>query len=257
LEAFDGKPSSSGVFCLSTFMGLHYSERIVMDSIDRTLLCLHVEAVWGVRLPSLMLNDVELLRDGSQPSWKLCAADQASGRVYMWRPDVTTTEREALLLRVSQALAFPPIRAPLPGVHREVALSLVASPRLDEATARHIARPLTEQDRALVEAFEPDAHHYYFRPERQPLIGVVISGQLLSLAHSSRRTLEACELGIDTRTFARRKGYALAATQVWTQAILQEGLVPIYSADASNIASLHLADAAGYRAFARLATFEE
>ena len=227
-----------------------------MESTDRTLLRLHVEAVWDVRLPTIALNDVELLRNGSQPSWNLCAADQASGRVYIWRSDVTTMEREALRLRVSDALAFPPIGVPLPGVHREVALSLVASPRLDEATAHSIARPLTEQDRALVEAFEPDAHDYYFRPERQPLIGVVISGHLLSLAHSSRRTPEACELGIDTLPEVRQRGYGLAATMVWTQAILQERLLPIYSADASNTASLRLADAAGYRAFARLATFE-
>jgi len=227
-----------------------------MESTDRTLLRLHVEAVWGVQLPSLMLNDVELLQEGSQPSWTLCGAELASGRVHLWRPDVPTVEREALRLRVNEALAFPPIGAPMPGVHREVALSLVSSPRLAEATARSVAFPLTEKDRSLVEAFEPDAHDYYFRPERQPLIGVVISGQLLSLAHSSRRTPEACELGIDTLPEARRRGYALAATIVWTQAVLQEGLVAIYSADASNSASLRLADAAGYRAFARLATFE-
>lgn len=227
-----------------------------MESTDRTLLRLHVEACWGVRLPSLMLNDVELLREGFQPSWSLCVAEQASGCVYIWRPDVTTMERETLRLRASEALTFPPPGVPLPGVHREIALSLVASPRLDEATAHRIARPLTEQDRALVEAFEADAQDYYFRPERQPLIGVVISGHLLSLAHSSRRTPEACELGIDTRALARQKGYGLAATIVWTQAILQERLLPIYSADASNTASLRLADAAGYRAFARLATFE-
>lgn len=225
-----------------------------MQSTERTLLRLHVEAVWGVRLPSLSANDVELLRDGFQPPWKLCAAEQASGRVYLWRPDVITMEREALRLRGSEALAFPSFDASLPGVHREVALSQVAFPRLDEATARSIARPLTEKDRALIEVFQPDVHDDFFGLEKQPLIGVVIAGQLLSLAHSSRRTPEACELGIDTLPEARRKGYGLAATIVWTQAVLQERLVPIYSADASNTASLRLADAAGYRAFARLAT---
>src|SRR5713226_7901032 len=127
-----------------------------MGSTDRTLLRLHVEAVWGVRLPSFLLNDVELLREGSQPSWKLCAADLAGGRVHIWRPDVNAVEREGLRQRVSEALEFPPIVAPIPGVHREVALSLVASPRLDEASARSIARALTERDRALVEAFHPD-----------------------------------------------------------------------------------------------------
>ncbi len=135
-------------------------------------------------------------------------------------------ERGALRLRGSEALAFPPMGVSLPGVHREVALFQVASPRLDEATARSIARPLTEKDRALVEVFQPDANDYSFSPERQPLIGVVISGRLLSLAHSSRRTPEACELGIDTLPEARRKGYALAATIVWTQAVLQESSGP-------------------------------
>ena len=85
-----------------------------MESTDRTLLRLHVEAVWDVRLPSFVLNDVELLPDGSQPSWNLCAADQASGRVYIWRHGVTTMERETLRLQISKALALPPHGA---GVH--------------------------------------------------------------------------------------------------------------------------------------------
>jgi len=79
---------------------------------------------------------------------------------------------------------------------------------------------------------------------------------LLSLAHSSRRTTQTCELGIDTLPEACQRGYALAATIVWTQMILQEGLVPLYSAEASNAPSLRLASAAGYRAFARGASFE-
>ena len=86
---------------------------------------------------------------------------------------------------------------------------------------------------------------------------MVIAGQLLSLAHSSRRTQEACELGIDTLPEARRKGYALAATIVWVHTVLREGLVPIYSALAENTASLHLAAAAGYRPLAQVATFVE
>jgi RimJ/RimL family protein N-acetyltransferase len=98
---------------------------------------------------------------------------------------------------------------------------------------------------------------YYFHPDRRPLIGVIIEGRLLSLAHSSRRTAEACELGIDTLPEARRKGYALAATLPWAVSVAQEGLVQFYSASADNTASLGLASAAGYRAFARAATIEE
>jgi RimJ/RimL family protein N-acetyltransferase len=217
---------------------------------------LHVEAVWDVHFASPVLNDVELSAEDSQLFWNLCVADLASGRVYIWRPGVTAIEREVLRLRADEALTSSSVGVPLSEVHREVALSLVAAPRFDKATAATIARPLTEKDQALIEAFDPGSQDYYFHPQRQPLIGVVIAGQLVSLAHSSRRTLEACELGIDTLAEARRKGYGLAATILWTQSILQEGLVPIYSADASNTASLRLADAAGYRAFAKIATLE-
>jgi predicted GNAT family acetyltransferase len=80
-----------------------------------------------------------------------------------------------------------------------------------------------------------------------------VDGRLLALAHSSRRTAQACELGIDTLPEARRRGYALAATMLWTRAILDEGLIPFYSALAENSTSLALAAAAGYREFARAA----
>jgi len=38
--------------------------------------------------------------------------------------------------------------------------------------------------------------------------------------------------------------------------ILQEGRIPLYSAEVSNTASLRLAAAAGYRVFAQGAAFE-
>ena len=234
----------------------YHAERIAMVATDRALLRLHVEAVWGVRLPPIEKDDVKLLRESSWPSWKLCAAKPADGRVHLWRPDVTSMEREALRLRVNEALAFPPIVASMSRISRELAYSPGASPRLDITTAHSIAHPLASRDQPLVEVFQASSLDDYFQPERCPLIGVVVAGRLLSLAHSSRRTLEACELGIDTLPEARRRGYALAATIVWTRAVMQEGLVPLYSALAENTASLRLAAAAGYRVFARIATFE-
>lgn len=228
-----------------------------MVSLDRTLLRLHVEAVWGVQVPHLAMDEHDLLSVSARPAWKLCAAELSEGRLHLWRPDVSATEREALRLRVDEALPFPEHIAPLPGISREVALSLAGSPRLGRDAASRITRPLTSQDRSLVEGFQGSVtDDYYFLPEKRPLIGVVVEGRLLSLAHSSRRTSEACELGIDTLPEARRKGYALAATIVWTDAVKQEGLVPIYSAFAENMPSLQLAAAAGYRPFARIATFE-
>ena len=228
-----------------------------MVSTDRTLLRLHVEAVWGVRLPPIVENDGELLPESAQPSWKLWAGDIAGGRVYIWRPDVKAMEREGLRLRANEALDLPSTATPKAGISREIAHSLVVSPKLDIETAHSITRLLTSRDRSLIEVFQPGSSDYYLHRERRPLIGVVTAGRLLSLAHSSRRTKEACELGIDTVPEARRKGYALAATIVWTRAVMQEGLVPLYSALAENTASLRLAAAAGYRVFARAAVVEE
>ena len=221
---------------------------------DRALLRLHIEAVWDVQLPVIEQDEIELLPAGNQPPWRLYVADLADGRVTIWRRDVALAEREALLTRLIAALTLPITAAPVPDVSREVAFRLAAEPAIDGTAARQLARPLTLDDYTLVEAFDPafipDLHH----PACFPIMGIVVEGRLLSLAHSSRRTHEACELGIDTLPEARRRGYALAATVAWSAAISQEGLTPLYSALATNTASLNLAVAAGYREFVRGAT---
>ncbi len=228
-----------------------------MGSTPRTLLRLHIEAVWGVQLPPITQNTVELLREGIQPPWKLYAADIAGSQVTIWRPDVTASEREALFRRASEAFTVPPTERVASHIRREVVLHQAALPTMSFATAQHIARLLTPADQALVDTFEPGEVEYYFHPDQRPLIGVIVEGRLLSLAHSSRRTAQACEIGIDTLPEARRKGYALAATLLWAAEVTQEDLVTFYSASAENTASLGLASAAGYRAFARAMIIEE
>ncbi len=227
-----------------------------MVSTQRAWLRLHIEAVWGVHLPALVQNNVELSSEGFQPSWKLCVAEVAGEQIAIWRPDVPATEHKELLTRASEALKLSPTTPVAPEIRREVALYQEALPSMSAEVAQRVARPLTSNDRALVEIFDPGYTDYYFHPNKRPLIGVIIDGRLLSLARSSRRTTEACELGIDTLPEARRKGYALAATVLWAASIAQEGLIPLYSASADNPASLALAAAAGYRVFTRVATIE-
>ncbi len=221
-----------------------------MLSTERILLRLHVEAVWGVQLPPLITDDCELLPTSYLPSWQLYAADVADTRVHIWRPDVSASKREVLRLAVD--LSSSPVPTFL--ASREVAFSFTALPTLDLPSAQSVARPLSAQDQSLLELFQPGSD--LLDPARRPLIGVIEAGRLLCLAHSSRRTAAACELGIDTLPPARRKGYALAATVLWTHFILQEGLIPLYSAFAENTPSLNLAVKAGYRAFAYGATFD-
>lgn len=221
---------------------------------DRAMLRLHVEAVWRVKLPLVEQNEIFLLPESARPDWRLCAADLAEGRVLIWRGEMEPAERVGLLARLDEAWRLPK-DAPLPpDLSREVALRLAAAPTLDLTTARRITHLLTLDDYALIEAFQPGEAEAMLRTELRPLPGVIVAGRLLSLAHSSRRTAEACELGVDTLPIARRRGYALAATIAWSAAILAEELTPLYSALAENTASLHLAAVAGYREFARVAT---
>ncbi|HLI07792.1 MAG TPA: GNAT family N-acetyltransferase [Ktedonobacteraceae bacterium] len=210
----------------------------------------------GVRLPAITQNTIELLREGVQPPWKLYVAEMAGEQVAIWRPDVPASEREALLAPAGEALAIPQTGHVAPHIHREVVLQQVASPAISIEAAQHIARLLTPGDRTLVDIFAPGEVEYYFHPDRRPLVGVIVEGRLLSLAHSSRRTVRACELGIDTLPEARRKGYALAATLLWATAVTQEGLVAFYSASVENVPSLALAAAAGYRVFAQAVMIE-
>jgi hypothetical protein len=224
-----------------------------MQLSERTLLRLHVEAVWGVQLPAILQSDIALSHESKQPPWKLCAAAVTGDHVNIWRPDARAAEREALLARAHEALALPPTIAVARDISREVALQQVASPNMDMTTVQQLARPLTSRDRSLLRAFQPNSEGYYLHADRRPLIGVISEGRLLSLAHSSRRTSEACELGITTLPEARRRGYALAATILWAASVSQEGLIPIYSALTKNQASLSLASAAGYRIFAHIA----
>ena len=224
-----------------------------MSSEDRAFLRLHVMAVWSVTIPRRFGDEVTLTPASFQPNCRLMATDLAGERILIWRADTTEAQRAAALARLAAATAADdqPMQ-PEPGIHRDVALRLEAEPRISIEQAQRMARPLTRADVERIEEFWPGEAEDALRPEAQPAIGVIVQQRLVSLAHVSARIAGACELGIETRPDARRNGYALAATVAWTQAVIAEGLTPIYSACARNTASLRLAEAAGYRVVARV-----
>jgi RimJ/RimL family protein N-acetyltransferase len=222
--------------------------KVFMVFDDRTLCRLHMEAVWDIQLPPIIQNDIEIARSSNQPPWLLYIALLANERISIWHAGVDSSTRQILLKQAETALTHSRQAGEM-GIEREVALKFTGQSRMTLAQAQQLAHPITEHN--VVEAFQPGAAQYFFERGREPLFGTIRDGRLLSIAHSSRRTLEACELGIETLPAARRQGYALAATILWTHAVLGENLVPIYSALAENAASLALAAAAGYRIFAR------
>lgn len=87
-------------------------------------------------------------------------------------------------------------------------------------------------------------------PTAQPYIGAFCEGQLACICRSVRKG-RAHEAGIETLPAFRRRGCALAALESWTAAVLAQGAVPLYSAEAENLPSLQLAQKAGYRPYAR------
>lgn len=215
------------------------------------MLRIHVEAVWGVRLPALDAGDVTVALESVAPPWSLYMGTLASGLVRIWRRDVAAHERAGLVKRALAALA-PPAETPnSEDAGREVALRRVEASQINVTLASRLARRLTIADTELLDEFEENSASYYLAPERAPVFGVVEQGRLVSVAHSSRRTAEACELGVETAPDARTRGYALAVTVLWAEAVAAEGIEPIYSALAENTASLALAHAAGYRPFVR------
>jgi RimJ/RimL family protein N-acetyltransferase len=238
--------------CQSAWSG----ESVRQIPTDLELLRLHIEAVWDLRLPRLVSSDTELLPESQLPPWALYLADVGGRRIRVWRPDVTHAARATVLERAERALAHADTEAGDNGVTREVVLRQTAPPAIDIAMAGRVAGRLDQDDHALLETFDPEDPTYYADPRRAPLIGAVVNGRLVSVAHSSRRIEGACELGVETRPEGRRQGYGLAVTVLWAAAVAAEGAIPIYSARAENTASLALAAAAGYRPFARAAVCE-
>ena len=210
---------------------------------DRAFLRLHIEAVWGISIPPLDGAAIELSASNPLPPWSLYQARLADGDVTIWRPGVSPDERAELLARARQAgLEYD---ATL-GMRREVVLRLSVTPSAFPSPSQPVARLLTATDAPLLEAFEAGSASYFLDPHHAPCLGVIVTGRLVSVAHSSRRTPYACELGINTAPDARRRGYATTAVRAWTASILREGLTPMYSAFAHNTPSLRLAAAADY-----------
>ncbi|HEY7127640.1 MAG TPA: GNAT family N-acetyltransferase [Ktedonobacterales bacterium] len=211
---------------------------------ERELLRLHVEAVWGLAVPPLDEPAREFVLTEGQPPWSLYLGAFAQDEVAIWRPEVAQEQRLLLREQAHQAGVFWERSL---GMRREVVFQAPAVSPEHHALAGQRGRVLGSDDADLINAFEAESASYFLHPRAVPCVGVVVDGRLVSIAHSSRQTPSACELGINTLPEARRRGYAAAAATLWTALVQQRGLVPIYSAFAWNTASLQLAEAVGYR----------
>ncbi|MGH2486540.1 MAG: hypothetical protein ACRDHE_11065, partial [Ktedonobacterales bacterium] len=111
------------------------------------LLRLHVEAVWGIAVPSLAGYEA-MLADDVAPPWAAYHARLAEGDLRIWRADVLPEERAELAAITGRALAHP--NEAIAGVTREVALLPTAAPRMTYAEAERLAHRLGPADAPLV-----------------------------------------------------------------------------------------------------------
>lgn len=109
------------------------------------------------------------------------------------------------------------------------------------------ARVLTAEDGPLLAlTFEEDVEEL---PTATPFVGRVWEGRVVSVCRSVRKG-RGHEAGIETLPEYRRQGHALAALRGWTGEVLRQGALPLYSAARENVASLALAEQAGYVPYA-------
>lgn len=108
-------------------------------------------------------------------------------------------------------------------------------------------RLLTNEDAELLETmFKGCAEEL---ATAQPYVGYFCDGKIVSICRSVRKGY-GHEAGIETLPEYRRRGYAEAVLKCWTTAVRQQGYIPLYSADVTNIASLQLARKSQYVLYA-------
>jgi len=78
-------------------------------------------------------------------------------------------------------------------------------------------------------------------PHRQPFMGLIEDGHVVSVCSSVRVTEAAHEAGVETIPLYRRKGHALNAVAGWANAVREMGAIPLYSTSWDNIASQNVA----------------
>ena len=79
----------------------------------------------------------------------------------------------------------------------------------------------------------------------QPMLGMLVDGNVVSLCCSVRRTELADEAGVETAVPYRGRGYASHVTVAWADAVRKHDRVPLYSTSWANASSRAVALKAG------------
>ena len=78
-------------------------------------------------------------------------------------------------------------------------------------------------------------------PDRSPIVGIIVDGEVVSVCFCARRSDIAAEAGVETAPEFRGKGLAAQVTTAWARLIQQSGRLPLYSTSWDNRSSLAVA----------------
>ena len=113
---------------------------------------------------------------------------------------------------------------------------------IDDAIAVH--------DEALLDVHFSGWVHGEIDAGRSPVMAVYEKDHPVSICFCARRSSTAAEAGIETAVAYRGRGYAPRVATAWAAAVRAAGLIPIYSANWENHASLAVARKLGLVPFA-------
>ena len=91
--------------------------------------------------------------------------------------------------------------------------------------------------------------------ERSPIAAVVRDGDAVSACYCARKTYAAAEAGVDTISAFRGQGLALEVVSAWAREVGEQKLLPLYSTNWGNEASLAIARRLGLSQYADTLAF--
>ena len=132
-------------------------------------------------------------------------------------------------------------------VHGEKYMALLGG-RMRSGPAFGFPEVLGEVGETVLVSDEGELNHHFsgwvageIDAGRGPVVGIREGGQVVSVCFCARRSAAAAEAGVETAAAFRGRGYAGRVVSAWARRVRGEGLVPMYSTDWGNRASLGVA----------------
>jgi hypothetical protein len=210
----------------------------------RELMQVHVEALYtrDERGRLLLVN-----YPGGKPAPRFFLGRTAKGRVTRFRYDISS----ALIRDLESASATEPLadevaEPPYGAAPYETLLARYAPVlTIEGGPAFYFPEHIAHSNAVWIR--DPGsvlAHLPEWREDvafGQPMFGVAVNDEIVSLCSSVRITDVAHEAGVETAKAFRGHGYAAAAVSGWARAVRELGRTPLYSTSWSNESSRRLA----------------